>query len=182
MIFAAITAAPTTPAPAPAPDALPEIMDIAPPLDVSPWPPWVYGCLTAIAVLAVMIVVAAIIVIIKNRPKAPPPTAREIALAALERLRERVSLVAPYEFSFAVSDVLRGYIGAQFRLRAPQQTSPEFLATIAQSVKFSEDDKTLLARFLERCDLIKFARIDASEADSSELLASAIAFVEGGRT
>ena len=90
--------------------------------------------------------------------------------------------MAPYEFSVRVSDVLRSYIGAQYGLRVTRQTSPEFLASIAEASQFSDDDRTLLAQFLERSDLIKFAKIDATEDDSSDLLSKAIAFVQGIRT
>jgi Domain of unknown function (DUF4381) len=178
MILAAITQGPpVTPVPPTHPD-LPPIKDIAPPVDVFPWPPWLVACV-ALVVLAILgAVVAAIISARKHRPLPPPPTPREIARRELEALREKVGRLDPYEFSIAVSDVLRTYIGGEFGLQARQQTSPEFLATIAKSVKFSEKDKTLLARFLERCDLIKFARIAASQEDSNELLASAIDFVE----
>ena len=37
-----------------------------------------------------------------------------------------------------------------------------------------------LLRFLERADMIKFARVDATTEDSQQLLSSASAFVEGG--
>jgi len=178
MMLAAISQSPpATPAPA-APPELPAIKDIAPPVDVFPWPPWLVACFILVVLAILGAIVAAIIIARKNRPQPPPPTPREIARRELEALRAQVGRLPPYEFSIAVSDVLRTYIGGEFRLQARQQTSPEFLAAIAHSVKFSEKDKTLLARFLERCDLIKFARIAATQEDSNELLGSAIAFVE----
>ena len=105
---------------------------------------------------------------------------RALALRALEELRKQVHQLDPYAFSIAVSDVLRHFIGEHFGLWAEQQTSPEFLASIQDAPAFSEEDRTLLADFLERCDLVKFARIDANEATSEALLASAFAFVQGG--
>ena len=86
----------------------------------------------------------------------------------------------PYQFSIRVSDILRQYVDAQYHLRATEQTSPEFLATVAGSTRFATEEKQLLAEFLERCDLIKFARIEASQEDSRALLAQAVRFVEGG--
>ena len=117
----------------------------------------------------------------RDKPKPPPPTPREIAIRELEALRPQVEQQTPYDFSIAVSDVLRSYIGRQYRLHAREQTSTEFLSTISRSVKFSENEKSLLAAFLERCDLIKFARIDATSADSAQLLESAIQFAHGER-
>ena len=73
------------------------------------------------------------------------------------------------------------FIGnAKFRLPATKQTSPEFLAAISGSPMFTESDRTLLGHFLEKCDLIKFARLQATSADNSELVESALAFVQGG--
>ena len=177
MILAAIQTAPAPPA---GPE-LPEIKDIAPPMDIFPWPTWMVVCAIIVA-LAVLAGIAALIVKkMRDKPKPPPPTPREIAIRELEALRPQVEGKQPYDFSIAVSDVLRGYIGAQYRLHAREQTSPEFLAAISRSVKFSENEKSLLAGFLERCDLIKFARIDATSRDSGELLGKAIAFVQGER-
>jgi hypothetical protein len=118
---------------------------------------------------------------VRNRPAPPPPTPRAVALRELERLRGEVDRLEPYSFSIAVSDVLRRFIGAQYSLHAQQQTSPEFLSAIGSSSRFSAEDQQLLAHFLERCDLLKFARIDATSDESRELLGRAVAFVQGGR-
>ena len=62
------------------------------------------------------------------------------------------------------------------------QTSPEFLAAAGASPRFSEAEKALLAAFLEKADLIKFARLAAGSSDSEQLLEQARRFVEGGVT
>ena len=105
-----------------------------------------------------------------------------IALRALDELRAHIRELDPYAFSVRVSDVLRTYVGAQFELPATSQTSPEFLASIADSPRFSSVDRQLLATFLERCDMLKFARIEAHAEENGELLGAAAAFVEGTRT
>jgi hypothetical protein len=157
-----------------------EIKDIAPPIDVFPYPAWMV--ITALAVALALLGLIAWLVFrwVRNRPEPVPPTPREIALASLNQARERLESLAPYEFSILVSDILRAYVAAQYQLSAKQQTSPEFLASIAAQPRFSESEKSLLAVFLEKCDLIKFARIDASSADSATLLEEAIRFVKGG--
>ena len=76
--------------------------------------------------------------------------------------------------------LLRLFLTREFRLRATQQTSPEFLAAAAKSPRFSEADKALLAGFLEKTDLIKFARVQATTQDSEQLLEQARQFVKGG--
>jgi len=156
------------------------IRDIAPPIDVFPYPLWmiiVAGC-----ILAAVIGVAVwwFVRWLRKPPALPPPLPRDVALSALERLRSQLRVMEPHPFSVAVSDVLRTYVGAAYGLQASRQTSPEFLASISGHEKFSTADRTLLADFLERCDLIKFARVDADATDSERLLESAVAFVQGG--
>jgi len=168
-----ITRIPSTPPP--------EIRDIAPPVDVFPYPLWmiiVAGCFAA-AVIGV--IVWLIVRSIMRRPAPPPPTPRELALRALEALRQQAPTMQPYAFSIAVSDVLRTYVGAAYGLHAPRQTSPEFLAAISGYAKFTDADRSLLAGFLGHCDLIKFAHIEADATDSGKLLESAVAFARGGR-
>lgn len=159
----------------------PKIRGIAPPIDVFPYPMW----MVILAGLAAAVLLGAIAWLLvrwfRNRPAPEPPSPRSVALRELESLRGQVSALEPYAFSIAVSDVLRRYIGTGYRLHAPQQTSAEFLAEIATSPRFSTEERGLLATFLERCDLIKFARISASEDDSRELLDHALSFVQGGR-
>jgi hypothetical protein len=170
-----------TPA-APSQPQLPEIHDIAHPVDVFPWPLWMIVAAALVALVMIGLLVWAIVLYLRRRPPAPPPTPRMIAMRELEQLRVQVEKLDPYAFSVKVSDVLRTFIEAHFGLRATQQTSPEFLASISGAAQFSDNDRELLAQFLERCDLIKFARIDASSTDSTILLERAIAFVQGVRT
>ena len=87
----------------------------------------------------------------------------------------------PYRFSIRVSEILRRYVTEQFNLPVTRQTSVEFLAALAKSSPFSEDERVLLEDFLGRCDLIKFARYEATTSDSRLLLEEATRFVKGGQ-
>jgi hypothetical protein len=181
MIAALSTPPPSRPAPS-APEAppLPDLRDIAPPLDVFPYPTWMVVVAAILAALVVIGLIWLIVRAVRNRPPPLPPSARSVALRELQHLRQGVSQADPYTFSVAVSDVLRRYVSAEYRTRATEQTSPEFLAAISHSVKFADAERQQLAEFLEGCDLIKFARIDATSADSERLLESATRFVDGG--
>jgi hypothetical protein len=184
-LAALTTPTPSTPAPgAPGMPNLPDgegLRDIAPPLDVLPYPPWMIALATVLALAVLGLLVWGLVRWLRNRPAAPPPMPGEVALRELERLRSRANEMEPYAFSIAVSDVLRTFISkAKFHLPATQQTSPELLAAISQSTLFSENDRVLLGRFLEKVDMIKFARIQATSADNVELVESALAFVKGG--
>jgi hypothetical protein len=158
----------------------PAIHDIRPPLDVFPYPMWMVVTAGAVALVVLGLVVAGIVRAARNRPKAAPPTAREIALRKLKEAEAGLAGKEPYGFSIEVSDILRQYASAQYHLHATEQTSPEFLADAAKSPHFTGSDKALLAEFLERCDLIKFAHVDATEGDSLALLEQAARFVKGG--
>ena len=111
-------------------------------------------------------------------PELAEPVAR--ALEELEVMGWDVERIQPYQFSIRVSDVLRRYVTEQFDLPVTKQTSVEFLTAMANASPFSAEEKTLLEDFLNRCDLIKFARYDATAEDSRLLLEEAIRFVKGG--
>jgi len=182
--LAALSVQPDSAGPTAAPSATPPpIHDIAPPVDVFPYPPWMVATAIACAVVILGLLIWLLVAWLRRRPAPPPPSAATVALQALEKLRAKAGEMEPYAFSVAVSDVLRTFIGnAKFRLPATKLTSPEFLAAISGSPMFSEDDRSLLGQFLEKCDMIKFARMQATSVDNTELVTSALAFVQGGRT
>jgi uncharacterized protein DUF4381 len=156
-----------------------EFHDIAPPVDYSLLPPWlifvgVFVSLTVVGLLVWFIARAL------RRP-APAQSPRDRALAKLEQMRPEIEKVDPYRFSIRVSDILRRYVTEQFNLPVTRQTSVEFLTGLRKSSPFSEDEKELLEDFLNRCDLIKFARYEATSSDSQLLLEEAFRFVQGGQ-
>ena len=156
------------------------LRDIAPPIDVFPYPAWLVAVVAAGVLALLALAVWLVVRWIRNRPAPPPPTPRETAIASLNKARNQIDALDPYAFSILVSDILRAYVAAQFQLHAKEQTSPEFLAAISAFPRFSDQEKTLLAVFLEKCDLIKFARLDATRQESATLVDQAILFVEGG--
>jgi hypothetical protein len=155
-----------------------EFHDIAPPLDYSLIPPWLVFVIVfvALSLLGLMAWLFA-----KHRkPPLPPKLPREIALEELDRIGGEIERMSPYQFSIRVSDILRKYVTQQYGLPATRQTSIEFLTALAKTSPFSADEKSLLEDFLNRCDLIKFARYEATTSDSELLLGEAVRFVKGG--
>jgi hypothetical protein len=152
--------------------------EISPPVDYSLIPRWV--------VFAISFVVLSILgsliwwLIRRPKPTAPPKLPRQRALEALEAMDEEVERVNPYEFSIRLSNILRGFVTEQYGLPLTRQTSVEFLEQLSRNQQFSGDEKTLLQDFLNRCDLIKFARYHATSTDSRKLLEEAMRFVKGG--
>jgi hypothetical protein len=152
--------------------------DIVPPVNYSLVPTWVVFVATFIG-----LTIIGLIIWLLGRKKpvpVPPKLPRERALEALAQIEREIDALPPYRFSIRVSDILRQYVTEQFALPLTRQTSVEFLTALAKSPSFSAEDKSLLEDFLNRCDLIKFARYNATTADSRLLLEEATRFVKGG--
>ena len=156
-----------------------EFHDIAPPVDYSLIPAWV----VFVAVFFALAIIGLIVWLIARtrKPSQPAKSPRQRAVEALERIRNQIDRLNPYQFSIRVSDILRSYVTEQYDLPVTRQTSVEFLGALTKASPFSEDDKLLLEDFLSRCDLIKFARYEATPADSRLLLEEATRFVGGGQ-
>ena len=151
--------------------------EIAPPVDYSFVPAWAVFLASFVGLCLVGLIVW--FFTRKRKPALPPKTPRELALEELELIVGDIETTNPYQVSIRVSDILRRYVTNQYALPVTRQTSVEFLAVLAKSSPFSADEKSLLEDFLNRCDLIKFARYEATSADSQLLLEEATRFVKG---
>jgi hypothetical protein len=106
--------------------------------------------------------------------------AHEIAFEVLraiagEKLVEQGRIKEFYE---KLSACLRQYIENRFQLRAPEQTTEEFLEQLKTSDALKPEYKLELRKFLEHCDLVKFARYQPSDEQINESLTMAEEFVE----
>jgi hypothetical protein len=103
-----------------------------------------------------------------------------LALAALEHL-QRQDLIGQErieEFYVRVSTILRRYIELRFGLRAPEQTTEEFLVSALATGGLIAAHRDLLEAFLQHCDLVKFARHRPTPDAMEETSESAKIFVE----
>jgi hypothetical protein len=109
-------------------------------------------------------------------PTVPPIPAH---VRAKQRLQEALTLIGqPREFCIAVSDTARWYLEERFDFHAPERTTEEFLYELKGTNLLTPDQKTSLGEFLQRCDLVKFARYEPREPELRELHASAVRLVE----
>lgn len=109
-----------------------------------------------------------------NPIPALPPHVR-----ARRRLKEAMAHIAdPKLFVSAVSDAVRVYLEESFDLRAPERTTEEFLHELQRSNRLGENVKTSLGDFLSRCDLVKFAKYEPTQAELEELHNAAMRIVE----
>ncbi len=115
----------------------------------------------------------------RHAPRVPalpvvPPHQR-----AKHRLADALALLSqPKPFCTAVSDTLRIYLEERFEFRAPERTTEEFLVDLQATDLLNDSQKEFLTGFLTRCDLVKFAKHEPSEADLRSLHSAALGLVE----
>ena len=136
--------------------------------------------------MAVAAVIAAAVALLwrrfhRGKPQytAPPKAAWDVALARLHELRLRNLPIQGQTERYYVdlSAIVRYYIEDRFGLRAPEQTTPEFLDVAAQSGRLTEGQQAFLALFLRHCDRVKFARHEPGVIEMEQRLAEVEAFV-----
>ena len=157
--------------------------DIAPPVELA----WRGLPLWAWLAIAVALVLAALAILWWRRARrrrllrgAPSQPAHLLALAALDRLQrdDLITLQHIEEFYVRVSGILRHYIEWRFGLRAPEQTTEEFLDAMLVAGGPIAEHRDLLSAFLAHCDLVKFARHQPAPDDMHDALQRARDFVE----
>lgn len=162
-------------------DAGDAISDIAPPL-AQPLNRWLLAGLGLAGVLAVALVVY----VVRRRqrrivPPPPPLPPHLLAYQALDRLLatdllDTHQIKAFYE---SLSAILRHYIEQRFGLKAPEQTTEEFLTELGRvgsagggqlcsSIVATTSHQLLLRDFLSHCDLVKFARHTPARSEAEE--------------
>ncbi len=100
-------------------------------------------------------------------------------LRAKQRIEQAKRLLGdPRQFCFEISDALRIYLEERFSLRAPERTTDEFLLDLQKTSHLSPEQKRMLADFLTRCDLVKFARYEPTEEDLISLQDSALNLID----
>ena len=83
------------------------------------------------------------------------------------------------QFYLRLSAIIRRYIENRFGLKAPEQTTEEFLTGLERASEFPEEYKPLLKDFLKYCDLVKFARFEPETEDIQKSFDSCKAFITG---
>lgn len=117
---------------------------------------------------------------VSEAPKVSPDVT---ALEALDRL-DASGLVHRdmKEYHFRVSGILRHYLEERFGLKAPEQTTEEFLASVSDHSLLRGDQRGLLSRFLEQCDLVKFAKLTPEKEEALRISQSAREFIRQTRS
>ena len=114
----------------------------------------------------------------KTSPSGPPRAAHDVALEALDALERSPLLVEGRvkDFHVALSEIARSYVEGRFGVRALEMTTREIRTGLAASSAPSEFAAGL-GPVLDRCDLVKFAKVRPSADISRELVGEVRALV-----
>ena len=116
-----------------------------------------------------------------ERAGPPPRPAHEVALERLDRLGAYGFLenADNRPFYFAVSEVIRDYLGARYRFDSLEMTTDELVAELRGHAgrELASFMLTEVESWLSACDLVKFAKISPTAAEARGALESAIRIV-----
>jgi hypothetical protein len=107
-------------------------------------------------------------------------TPEEWALEQLDRVKDRqlIENDAFKEFHIEVSNIIRVYLEQKFSILALESTTSELIHELQQRKSAEENYIMLLRRFLEVCDLVKFAKYRASSRECYDVLNDAYGMVK----
>jgi len=109
----------------------------------------------------------------------PPRPAHEIALEKLEALK--ASSLLPEgrvkEFYIELSEIIRHYIEGRYFIIALELTTSELVANL-EHANVEQDHVRLIEGFLQRCDLVKFAKYLPSEEETAQDIKTAFRIID----
>jgi hypothetical protein len=167
------------------PEDAQDILDIKPPLEIPRnWLP-----IVLLSILIAALVIAATLLLrryLKKRqqgqklPPAKPALPPHVtAYQALEQLRKSKLLERGQlqQFYVRVSEVIRRYFEERFRIDALEMSTPEVLRDLS-GIGASGETMSLFREFLDRCDLVKFAKFVPLREQSDRVFELALQIVD----
>jgi len=138
---------------------------------------WIFAALAGLAALAAILYG---LTKLSRRVREYRMSPVERAIAELQRLLSR-NLPARglyKEFYIELTMVVRRYIERTHGIRAPEQTTQEFLAAAANQRTFTPEVIAQLRTFLESADLVKFAGQEATTSMTEDATSKARIYIE----
>ncbi len=160
--------------------SLSDLEDADAPLELPPDPmQYVVWAVAGFGILAAVLL-AVLLKSRKSKPVERQLTPTEIAHRDLAELRSSgIAERDSKEFYVQLTGIVRRYVEGTTKVRAPEQTTDEFLREIEQRQLFSSDDQSKFREFLESADLVKYAAHTPTTDDIANSLTRAEAFVSG---
>lgn len=134
-------------------------------------------------ILLLLAVAIAVFLYFRKRPKKiieifiSPEQEAQAALAKLIEL-ELENARDLKEFFSSLSYILRRYIERQFKVKAPEMTTEEFILYIRHSEFMQAKYKELLSNFFALADMVKFAKYASTRDEAMDSYQSVKLFVE----
>ena len=154
-----------------------DIRDIKPPFEISDGLVWLWWTLAALALAIILFALWKWWQQRKLNVAVVPPVPAHVR--AKQKLDEALALISqPKPFVVAVSDTSRTYLEERFNFHAPERTTEEFLRELSGTNLLVKEQKESLGKFLESCDLVKFAKYEPGEKELRGLHGSALQLVE----
>ena len=113
----------------------------------------------------------------KKEKPTKPIDPYEAVLQALKEASKKLDVANPKPFAFFLTDAVRLYLSRIFRLPAPESTTQELLQQLPWCTELTDDLKTNITQFLQRCDLVKFTTMPFDEPFLLQLYQQAEAIV-----
>ncbi len=109
----------------------------------------------------------------------PPGPAHEVALEALRKLKASDLLAEGKikEYYVEISEIIRHYIEGRYFITALELTTYELMLNL-KTAQSDEQEMALMQDFLNRCDLVKFARYIPTNDENAAILDRAFEIVE----
>ena len=137
-----------------------------------------HGTQVILGSVAGVILLALIIWLLLRKKPAPPLTPYERAQKELAYARGLQDSGPDKVFAIAASDAVRHYLENAYKMPAPERTTEEFLQEASRHTWLQGELTVLLKRFLEFCDLAKFAGQQFGAEEREQLLAAAREFID----
>jgi signal transduction histidine kinase len=105
---------------------------------------------------------------------------RERALHELAELlaRDLIGKDRVKDFYFELTMIVRAYIERAHAVRAPEQTTEEFLAAVSRDPRFSAEVVARLRAFMQAADLVKYAADHPDQPAIDQALGTARTYIE----
>jgi hypothetical protein len=163
-------------------DKAPSLGDVRPPAGPIELPSHLAGWLWGLLVAGVATLVAACWLWRRRRRRkavaAVALSPEELANIELNRLVEsRLAERDVKQFYVELTSIVRRYIERTTGIRAPEETTEEFLREISRAQTFGSDECSRLRDFLESADLVKFAAHQPRADDVAESIRRARLFI-----
>ncbi len=158
-----------------------DITELVKPLWIRPAPRQVVSFIFAgMLIIAVILLLLRLLKKIQHEIKVRRMTPKERAIYELAELMgmKLIEKDQIKEFYLILTMIVRHYIERQYTVKAPEQTTPEFLDAASKDPRFSRETVLRLKAFLESADFVKFAAYHPSRESIDNIIFTAKDYIE----